>query len=200
MKTTIAVCLLTLVLTVPAAVASAYDPEITFQQGTFVLSFEAGGGHQNNLEKFQVQSDLDLWFFGTRISLLPFRTLGKNNFLYGTFELGLEPIFQRYASPHEAYFAGLAATGRYHFLALGIFVPYLELGAAPGGTNLKAIEIKSDFAFLLWGGIGAQVFVNDTTAVYAGYRMVHVSNGNTSKPNRGFEADTGVAGLSFYFR
>ena len=35
-----------------------------------MLSLEAGGGHQNNLEKFRVQSDFDLWYFGVRASLL----------------------------------------------------------------------------------------------------------------------------------
>ena len=54
--------------------------------------------------------------------------------------------------------------------------------------------------FSLFGGAGAQVFVNDRMSLYAGYRLVHVSNGNTSQPNRGFEAHTGVGGLSFYFK
>lgn len=194
------VFLIALAVTLPAAAAFAFDPERTFEQGTYVLSLEAGGGRQNNLENFQTQTGLDLWYFGVRASILPFRPIGRGNFLYGSFEIGLEPIFQRYENPVKAYFAGLAATGRYHFLSLGIFVPYVELGAAPGASTLRVREIDSDFAFLLWGGVGAQVFLNDTMALYGGYRMVHVSNGNTSRPNRGFEADTGVAGLSFYFR
>jgi hypothetical protein len=37
-------------------------------------------------------------------------------------------------------------------------------------------------------------------AVYAGYRFQHFSNGNTSKPNRGYEAQSGVVGVSFFFR
>ena len=39
----------------------------------------------------------------------------------------------------------------------------------------------------------------DRTAVYAGYRYQHVSNGNTNKPNRGFESNVGVVGMSFFF-
>ena len=96
--------------------------------------------------------------------------------------------------------AGLTAVARYHFLPLGIFVPYLELGAGPGSTDLKVREINSDFAFLLFGGAGAQVFLSESLALYGGYRLVHISNGNTSRPNRGFEANTGVGGLSFYFK
>ena len=60
-------------------------------------------------------------------------------------------------------------------------------------------EIRSTFAFLLFGGGGASVFVDDRAAVYAGYRFQHVSNGNTSRPNRGFESHVGVMGFSFLF-
>ena len=181
------------------APAAAYDPEQTFKQGAFVLSLDGGGGSQNNLERHAVQTGLDLWYVQGRASLLPFGTSGKDGFFYGAVEVGLEPIFQKYTGPVDAYFAGLGLAARYHFLSLGVFVPYLELGAAAGGTNLRVIEIDSSFAFRLYGGLGASVFLTDHTAFYAGYRMVHISNGNTSRPNRGFEADTGVAGVSFFF-
>ena len=49
-------------------------------------------------------------------------------------------------------------------------------------------EIDSDFSFLVWGGAGVSVFLTDTTAVYAGYRYQHNSNGNTDTPNRGWES------------
>jgi len=45
----------------------------------------------------------------------------------------------------------------------------------------------------------ASYFLTDHTAFYVGYRIQHVSNGDTSSPNRGFESHTGVAGVSFYF-
>ncbi|HEU5190055.1 MAG TPA: acyloxyacyl hydrolase [Methylomirabilota bacterium] len=86
-----------------------------------------------------------------------------------------------------------------NFLSLGRFVPYVEVGAAAGGTSLRVVEIDSSFAFRLYGGVGASLSVTDRTAIYAGYRIVHVSNGNTSQPNRGFEANTGVLVVSFYF-
>ena len=35
-------------------------------------------------------------------------------------------------------------------------------------------------------------------AVNLGYRMEHVSNGGTGHPNRGFNSNTGVVGVSFY--
>jgi opacity protein-like surface antigen len=193
------IAVLAIALAVSSSPAAAFDPEQTFKQGAFVLSLEGGGGSQNNLEHKRAQTGLDLWYLQGRASILPFGTSGKDGFLYGALEAGLEPIYQKYTGPVDAYFAGLGLAARYHFLSLGGFVPYLELGAAVGGTDLRVIEIDSSFAFRLYGGLGASFFVTDSAALYAGYRMVHISNGNTSRPNRGFEADTGVAGISFFF-
>lgn len=183
-----------------AAPAHAFDPGLTFEQGTWITSLEGGAGKQNNLENHRVQTGFELWYAGLRGSYLFWNPVGKGTFLYGSFEPGLEAIYQHYTHPSDKYYAGLALSARYHFLALGRFVPYIELLGAAGGTNLRSIEIDSSFAFWLAGGFGASFFVTDDVALYAGYRMVHVSNGHTSNPNRGFEADTGVAGVSFYFK
>jgi opacity protein-like surface antigen len=191
-------CLFTVVLLL-ASPALAFDPEQTFKKGGFVLSLDGGWGTQNNLEKHERQTGLDLWWIQGRAGWLPFGTSGKDHFYYGAFEVGLEPVYQRYTGPVDAYFAGLGWAARYHFLGLGVFAPYVEIGAAAGGTNLKVMEIDSTFAFRLYGGVGASLFVADNVALYTGYRMVHVSNGNTSKPNRGFEADSIVGGVSFFW-
>lgn len=195
--TLVLVILLTAVpLVTPAA---AFDAKETYAKGTWIWSLEAGGGKQNNLENFRNQTGIEFVYGGARLGYLPWEQFVAG-FLSGALELGLEPIYQQYLTPKGRYYAGLAAVGRYHFLSLGRFVPYVELLAAAGGTNLRAIEIDSDFAFWLAGGAGASYFLTDTVALYAGYRIVHVSNGNTSRPNRGFEANTGVVGISFFFK
>jgi opacity protein-like surface antigen len=73
------------------------------------------------------------------------------------------------------------------------------MAAFAGGTDLRIKEIDSDFTFLLWAGAGAAFFVTDRAALYAGYRWLHASNGNTKQPNRGFEAHSGVVGVSLFF-
>ena len=191
------VALLGLLPAVPAAVA--FDAATTFQKHAFVISPEIGYGQQFNLEGNQSFSDLEMVNAGVRVGWLPFGPAGPGP-LHGSFEVGLEPLYQRYLDPHNAFFAGLGAVGRYHFLALGRFVPYVEAAAFAGATDLEIREIDSDFTFLLWAGAGASFFVNDRTALYAGYRYQHVSNGNTNQPNRGFEAHTGVVGVSFFFK
>lgn len=182
----------------PAASTAAYDPLQTFNEGAVVLSVEGGGGKQLNFETARRQSDFEFWNAGLRVSLLPFGPAGPGP-LFGALEVGLEPFYQRYTEPTDGFFAGLAAVFRYHFLSLGRFVPYVEVAGAAGGTDVKAREIDSEFSFLIFGGAGASFFVADRTALYAGYRYQHVSNGNVSQPNRGFESHTGVAGVSFFF-
>jgi opacity protein-like surface antigen len=197
--TKVAVALLLLLLLLAASPALAFDANQTFRQGTTVLSGEGGGGTQSNLESHRVQSDLDLWYLGVRYALLPFKPAGPS-ILRGSLEVGLEPLYQKYTGGREAFWAGVSAQGRWHFLSLGRFVPYVEVGAGAGGTDLRAIEIDSSFAFLLSAGVGVSFFVTDQSAIYGGYRMVHISNGHTSSRNRGFEADTGLLGFSYFFK
>ncbi len=188
----------TLLVLAAAPAAHAFDAAQTFRPGTFVISPEVGYGEQFDLEGKRGFTGLEFVNAGVRFGYLPFAPVGPGP-LHGSFEVGLEPLYQRYFEPVDAFFAGLGATFRYHFLSLGRLVPYAELAAAAGGTDLKVAEIRSDFTFMLWGGAGLSYFVTDRTALYGGYRYQHVSNGNTERPNRGFESHTGVAGVSFFF-
>jgi hypothetical protein len=178
--------------------AFAFESAKTFHKGALVLSPEVAYGNQFNLAGNWNFTDLEFVNGGVRLGWVPFDPAGPRP-LYGSFEVGLEPLYQRYLDPNDAFFAGLGVTGRYHFLSLGRFVPYAEAAAFAGGTNLRVSEIDSDFTFLLWAGAGVSFFVTDRTALYAGYRWTHVSNANTDRPNRGVEAHTGVAGMSFFF-
>jgi hypothetical protein len=186
------------ILVATAAPAAAYDPKETFLKGSVVLSIEGGGGAQFNLEGFSDWSKIDYAFLGARVGYLPFEPAGPGA-LRGSFEIGVEPYVQYYTTPGDAYWAGAFMTFKWHFLGLGRFVPYAELGAGVGATNLDVREIRSDFSFMLQGGLGAAVFLTDRTALYAGARYLHNSNGGTSSPNRGYESINGVGGLSFFF-
>jgi lipid A 3-O-deacylase PagL len=187
-------------LFVTTAPAWAFDPEVTFQKRTFVVSAEGSYGWQLPLEAKSEFTALEFWDAGVRFSVLPFTTLAKGTPFYGAFEVGLEPLYQRYTQPKDRFWAGLVAVGRYHFLGLGRLVPYVELAGSAGGTDLELPEIRSTLAFLVFGGVGASVLVSDHAAVYGGYRFQHVSNGNTSQPNRGFESHVAVVGVSFFLQ
>src|SRR5438445_13211088 len=188
-----------LVVTAHASPAWAVDPEERFKKGAYVLSAEGGYGAQFNLEHTRHQSDLEFFNLGLRASILPFGTSGGGP-LYGAFEAGLEPFYQHYTDPKPAFWAGLAAVFRYHFLTLGRLVPYAELAGPAGGTDLRVREIASDFSFLVWASVGASVVLTDTHAVHGGYRRQRGAVANSSRPNRGWEAHVGVVGVSYYFK
>ncbi len=194
-----AVAGVTVLVLVLAAPAWAFDADQTFKRGTFVLSGEGSYGWQFDLEDKRSVTYLEFYDVGVRFSLLPFDPFGRGHFWHGALEVGFEPLYQKYTEPKPAFWAGLTSVLRYHFLAPGRVVPYFELGAAAGGTDLRIPEIDSTLAFLLFGGVGASVFISDKMALYLGYRYQHVSNANTSSPNRGFESHVVVAGVSFYF-
>ena len=179
--------------------APAYDPEATFARGTTIFGLQVGGGAANNVEGHRDVSDISFITETPRLSYLFFSPFGSG-LLRSAFEPGLEGWFQQYLSPHSATAQGLKVTGRYHFIGLGRFVPYLEGTAGAGGTSLRVPEINSTFTFVAEAGAGLSYFVTDALALNAGYRFQHISNGHTSDPNRGFNSDSGVVGVSYYFK
>jgi lipid A 3-O-deacylase len=102
------------------------------------------------------------------------------------------------SGPSRRLRGGLKAALRLHALGFGRFVPYLNLTAGAGATGLDLPESRSTFTFILEGGAGLSIFLRRDLAINVGYRMQHLSNGNTSKPNRGYEANSGVIGVSFF--
>jgi len=179
--------------------APAYDPEATFARGTTIFGLQVGGGAANNVEGHRDVSDISFITETPRLSYLFFSPFGSG-LLRSAFEPGLEGWFQQYLSPHSATAQGLKVTGRYHFIGLGRFVPYLVGTGGGGGTSLRVPEIDSTFTFVLEAGAGLSYFVTDALALNAGYRFQHISNGHTSDRNRGFNSDSGVVGVSFYFK
>ena len=123
-----------------AAPAWAFDAKDTFKKGTFVLSGEGSYGWQVNDEHFRHVTNLEFYDVGARFSLLPFEPLGHDHFWYGALEFGLEPLYQHYTTPKQAFWGGLSAVVRYHFLALGRVVPYVEIAGSAGGTDLEIPE------------------------------------------------------------
>jgi len=192
----VVVVLAVLALVRPAA---AYDPEAAFAKGTTIFGLQVGGGVHNNVQELGTVSDISFINVNPRVSHLFFSPFGSG-LLRSAFEPGLEGWFQYYLSPDSATAAGLKLAFRYHFIGLGRLVPYLEANAGAGGTSLKVPEINSTFTFVLEAGVGLSYFITDVVALNFGYRFQHISNGSTSSPNRGFNSDTGVLGISYFFK
>lgn len=193
----IVLVLLAAVLAASAATpASAMDVDKVFAKDTVVITGEVGGGRQDSFSHGR-ESGLEFFNVGLRFSLLPLPPLGAGP-LRGALEAGLEPFYQGFVEPKPFHLGGVKAVFRYHFLSLGRLVPYVEIIGGAAGTDLELPEAASAFAFVLEGGAGVSVFLTDTLAVTVGYRLQHISNGNTSERNRGIEAHTAVLGLSWF--
>ena len=178
--------------------AAAADPAEEFKRGTKIFSLEVGGGAQNNVEGHRTISNISFVNLVPRFSVLPLDPIGPG-FLRGSLETGLEPWLQYYLEPRAATGEGLKVALRYHFLGASPIFPYVEGLAGMGGTSLKVQEIRSNFTFVLEAGIGLGFFLTDGVQLTAGYRFQHISNGNIERPNRGFNSDAGVVGVSFFF-
>ena len=179
--------------------APAFDPEAMFARGTMIFGLQVGGGAANNLEDHRTISDISFVNVRPRVSYLFFSPFGSG-LLRSAVEPGVEGWFQYYLSPKEATAEGLKLAMRYHLIGFGRLVPYLEVNGGAGGTNLRVKEIDSMFTFVLEAGAGLSYFITDTVALNLGYRFQHISNGHTSSPNRGFNSDTGIGGVSFHFK
>ena len=179
-------------------VAAAGDPAEEFTRGTKVFSFEVGGGVQNNVEGHRVISGISFVNVVPRFSVLPLDPIG-GSVLRGSLETGIEPWLQYYLEPKPATAEGLKVALRYHFLATSPIFPYVEALVGVGGTSLDVLEIRSAFTLVLEAGVGLGFFLTDGVQLTAGYRFQHISNGNIESPNRGFNSDAGVVGVSFFF-
>jgi hypothetical protein len=190
------VMLAVLALVCPAA---GFDPEATFAKGTTVFGLQVGGGVANNIEGHRTLSDISFLNAAPRVSYRFFSPFGSG-LVRSALEPGVEGWFQYYLSPNEATAEGLKLAMRYHLIGFGRLVPYFEATAGAGGTSLRVKEIDSAFTFVVEAGGGLAYFITDTVALNADYRFQHISNGHTSNPNRGFNSDTGIGGVAFYFK
>ena len=181
-----------------AGAAAAADPAGEYARGTKIFSLEVGGGVQNNVEGHRTISNISFVNLMPRFSVLPLDPIGPG-FLRGSLETGLEPWLQYYLEPRGATGEGLKVALRYHFLGASPIFPYVEVLAGMGGTSLNVPEVRSDFTFVLEAGVGLGYFLTDGVQLTAGYRFQHISNGNIERPNRGFNSDAGVLGVSFFF-
>lgn len=178
--------------------AAAFDAAEEFAKGTWILGLQVGGGVQNNVEGHGRNSGITFVTLTPRLTVLPFEPLGSG-WLRGALEVGAEGWFQVFLEPATTSAEGLKLALRYNFLGLGRLVPYVELLSGVGYKNFRPFEVRSNFTFVLEGGVGLAYFLAPRVAVNGAYRFQHISNGATSFPNRGFNSDTGVLGVSFFF-
>jgi len=120
--------------------------------------------------------------------------------LRGNLEILAEPTLIHLDASPSATVAGLAILPRWLFATSSPVRPYLEAGAGIVGGQLRLPQTDCDVNFLLEGGAGAMVFMNDHVALTLGVRMHHISNADLCRENAGINSVVGTVGLSYFFR
>jgi len=174
----------------------------TFAPETIIISVEGGMGRFNDRLP---GSGLQVWDLAARFSLLPFAPFELPAFaeaLDGALEVGVEPIFERF-STQQQNFGGAGLALRYYLMHFryGRFVPWMNVMAAPGGTDLRVgpPALEGPFMFVIHAGLGVSYFIKDRLAVYVGYQAQHVSNAGTYGADLGLDSYAGaVFGVTYF--
>jgi len=111
---------------------------------------------------------------------------------------GLVPLTTDSAPQFQFGFVPIQA--EYKFLSpFRRWAPYVIAGAgfSYGDFNDGAVEISTDFEFILDAGAGVEFFLDNNKSISLGYRMWHLSNSNIERPNIGLNAHVFTIGFSF---
>jgi opacity protein-like surface antigen len=120
----------------------------------------------------------------------------------------LSPYFELLAEPTLVHFrsddasatgVGLWLLGRLLIDTGTRVAPYLEAGGGILGGQLEFRQTNCDVNFSFAGGLGVLVFVAERTAVTAGYRFQHLSNGDRCDQNLGLNSSLFTVGVSHFF-
>jgi hypothetical protein len=191
-----------------SANAQQWNPDETFAKGTKVISVEGGLGHFGDRLPGSVQE----WNVAARFSILPFNVvhLNRTSIFDGSFEVGLEPVFERFNTKRQNW-AGLAVETRYYLTGLRFdrVVPWVAASIGPGGSDLNigsahdGTRLEGSFLARITGEVGFAYFFDDTKAVYIGLQGTHFSNGSMqhgSVHNNSLNTPwAGIIGVSWYF-
>jgi len=151
------------------------------------------------------------WGLAARFSLLPFgitRFRVLDGALDGSFEVGLEPTFERLETEGQN-FGGLGLALRYYLLHFryGNWVPWVDASIAPGGSDFRIgrvsdkTRLTGPFMDLIQAGVGVSYFMNQHWAPYFGLQAQHISNGGFNGGSRNYDLNTAasvVVGVSWF--
>ncbi len=190
--------------------AVAADSDQPFVKHALVLSADATLAHFGPRLN-DAGRGLQAWNLSARAAILPFgvtRFATLRGFADGALEVGLEPTFERFTSENQN-FAGLGLAARYYLLHFryGRWVPWIEAGIVPGGTDLRIGRVSNQtrltgpFMARIEGAFGISYFMTGRAAIYAGLQGQHLSNAGLNGANRNYSLNTAeslVIGLSYF--
>ncbi len=118
----------------------------------------------------------------------------------GNLELLAEPTLIHFRSDSaSATGVGLLGLARWIFGAGSTVRPYIEVGGGVLGGQLEFRQTDCNVNYVFEAGPGLLIFVSEATAVTAGYRYQHLSNGGRCDRNLGLNSSVLILGISHFF-
>jgi hypothetical protein len=109
-------------------------------------------------------------------------------------------VLQKTADAGSVQFGFVPIQAEYKFVApTRRWAPFVKAGAgfSVGNFNDAAVEISTNFEFILDAGAGLEYFLDDNKSVTMSYHLWHLSNSNIERPNIGLNAHLFEVGFSF---
>ncbi|MBI5055449.1 MAG: acyloxyacyl hydrolase [Nitrospirae bacterium] len=108
-------------------------------------------------------------------------------------ELPISYVFH----PDDGIMTGINFLACWDFTASEKIVPYFFAGGGLVYTNIDIPGLGSDYNGNYQGGVGVHYFIDKNVTLDLNYRLHHVSNANTVKPNDPLNSSKFLFGLSF---
>lgn|SRR5581483_902526 len=168
-----------------------------FQRGAHELGLTAGFGL--GMAAFGSSQAHDLALGTLNYGWMLTGVLGEDHWYRGNVELLGQVFGGEQVNPRRAWVAEGAALLRYNFATGTPCVPFAQLGAGAGGTDIGGPDLSTTFEFNVQGGLGVHYFFRRNAALTFQYRLLHLSNARIRSPNLGVNVNMFEAGVSWFF-
>lgn len=112
-------------------------------------------------------------------------------------EILIELPFSYVFHPDDGIMTGINFLACWDFTAYEKIVPYLFAGGGLVYTNIDVPGLGSDYNGNYQGGAGVHYFIKRNITFDLNYRLHHISNANTVKPNDPLNSSKFLFGMSF---
>ena len=124
---------------------------------------------------------------------------GRTSFLAGNLQFRGELFGGAQFHPNTRWVTGLTIMARYTFATGCRWVPFIDGGAGPSGTDIGLPDLGDNFEFNVQVGGGTYYFFRKNTAVSLEYRWLHLSDAGLSQHNNGINAQMIQGGVTWFF-
>ncbi|MGO9244500.1 MAG: acyloxyacyl hydrolase [Verrucomicrobiia bacterium] len=168
-----------------------------FREDAFDAGFAIGAGF--GVRAFGGTTTHDLALASVHLGWVFTDVVAEDKWWRGNWEWLIEVFSGGQFNPEAHYFLGGTTGLRYNFATGSRWVPFVDGGIGPSGTDIERPDLDGTFQANVQVGVGTHYFVRDDTAVTLQYRWLHFSDGGTTYPNHGVNTEMFEGGLTWFF-